>query len=87
MGPSRALRQIAFQLERAGVPTDRVQAVHRAAAVLAALPAGELARRNADATLEDLRGIGPAIATAIAQAVLPGWTDFRASATVPPRAV
>jgi putative hydrolase len=45
-----------------------VQAFRRAAGVLAGLPAGELARRITDGTLEDLRGIGPATANAIAQA-------------------
>ena len=39
--PLQALRQIAFELERGGAPTYRVQAFRRAAAVLAALPAGE----------------------------------------------
>src|SRR5262249_36164948 len=62
------LRQIAFQLERAGAPTYRVRAFRRAAQVVANLPASELAQRIAEGTLAALPGIGPVTAEAIAQA-------------------
>jgi len=62
------LRQIAFQLERAGAPTYRVRAFRRAAQVVTDLPAGELDRRIADGSLQALPGIGPATAEVITQA-------------------
>ncbi len=66
--PVWALRQIAFQLERAGAPTYRVRAFRRAAEVVSGLPAGELDRMVRHGTLQTLAGVGPATAEVIAQA-------------------
>jgi putative hydrolase len=66
--PAEALRQIAFELERGGAPTYRVQAFRRAARVLGDLPAGELERRIEAGTLRALKGIGDTTAQVITEA-------------------
>jgi putative hydrolase len=66
--PAEALRQIAFQLERAGAPTYRVRAFRRAAQVVGNLPAAELDQRVRGGTLRALAGIGEVTAEVITQA-------------------
>jgi len=68
MDPAATLRQIAFQLERAGAPSYRVRAFRRAAQVVGDLPAEELERRIRETTLQELPGIGPVTAGIIAAA-------------------
>jgi putative hydrolase len=84
--PVRALRLIAFQLERSGAPTYRVRAFRQAAQVVENLPAGELDRRLREGTLQALPGIGPTTAEVIAQAAAgeePGYLR-KLAGEVPP---
>jgi putative hydrolase len=74
--PGTALREIAFELERAGAPTYRVRAFRRAAQALAELPAGELSARLAAGSLRAVAGIGPVTAEVITQAAAGQEPDY-----------
>jgi putative hydrolase len=77
--PVAALREIAFELERAGAPTYRVRAFRRAAQALGELPDGELSARLAAGSLRAVAGIGPVTAEVIAQAAAGQPPDYLAA--------
>jgi putative hydrolase len=68
MDPVRALRQIAFYLERSGAPTYLVRVFRRAAQVVSELPARGLEARLGDGTLQKLPGVEPSTAEVVQQA-------------------
>lgn len=74
MDSARALREIAFWLERAGEPTYRVRAFRRAAQV--ADSHDDLADRAAAGRLTDLAGIGKTTARVIEQAERGATPDY-----------
>jgi putative hydrolase len=67
--PIADLREIAYLLERAGEPSFRVKAFRNASAVVAALPADELAERAAAGTLSKLSGVGEVTARCITESL------------------
>jgi putative hydrolase len=79
MDPVSALNEIAFWLERDLAPGFKVQAFRKAAGIIQALPAGEVAERARSNRLTSLKGIGGRSAEVIGQAVAGDVPDYLAN--------
>jgi putative hydrolase len=67
--PVEALLQAVYYLDRERAPSSKARAFVRAAEVIDALDAGELAQRVASGTLTELDGIGPSTAQVVTEAL------------------
>ena len=87
MDPIEALERVAYLQDRGLLPSQKTAAFLNAAAVLRALPDGELHRRLAEGSLTDLAGIGKSTADVISEAaagrVPKRITDLEATTVVP----
>lgn len=91
MGPTQALRRIAYLLEAEGAPTYKVQAFRRAASSADQAGPAELARLDSRHSLESLPGIGKATAAVISESLagaVPAYlADLEQRAPGPPAGV
>lgn len=69
MTPVQALRRVAFELERTRQNRYKIDAFRKAAGVISAMPADEVAHRSTTGSLRDIDGIGKSTGDVIDDAV------------------